>query len=76
MIKTKEIGNGYYPLLLCPACGTEYTHLRGVNSSHQQHDRSRLDATLNFDCESGHEFWVTFHQHKGYTEVLAHEDTK
>lgn len=76
MIKTKDVGGGYMPLLLCPACGFEYTHLRHVRSGQQKEDQSRFDVTLFFDCENGHDFFVTFHQHKGYTEVFAHEDTK
>lgn len=76
MINTKDIGGGYYPLLLCPTCSFEYTHLRSVKTGHQKEDQSRLDTTLYFDCENGHDFFVTFHQYKGYTEVLAHEDTK
>lgn len=57
--------------LLCAVCGDDYTHLRGVNS-YQGDDVTRQDANLIFECENGgHIFEVTFHQHKGNTEVTA-----
>lgn len=53
--------------LLCPTCSQDHTHLREAGSyTNQAH---RLDVTLTFECESGHTFTVTFHQHRGQTGV-------
>ncbi len=59
-----------YGHLLCPTCGFDYTHLRAV-SAHQATDSGRQDVELVFECEEGHFFEVTFHQHKGQTEVSS-----
>jgi hypothetical protein len=33
----------------------------------------RLDAVLNFTCESGHAWEMRLAQHKGYTEIFIEE---
>lgn len=54
--------------MLCPLCGMQQTHLTGV-FGHTSGSDGRMDATLEFTCENGCEFEVTFHQHKGDTSI-------
>jgi hypothetical protein len=48
--------------LLCPHCGFSYTHIEAV-------DPNPSNVVLTVRCENGHEFSVTFTQHKGETFV-------
>lgn len=53
--------------LHCPLCEFEYTHLIHVETSSGL--EGRLNTTLTFVCESGHEFKHDFSNHEGHTIV-------
>ena len=53
-------------ILLCPVCNMEYTHLAGVVQGSDQRE-GRMNVSLTFTCEDGHQFEYCLNNQKGYT---------
>ena len=67
-----EDPSNYGPVLRCPSCNNEFTHLTKVETG--QGDENRLAVTLYFDCENGHTFSHYLYNHEGYT--ISETDSK
>lgn len=67
-IRTKSpVDPRFGAVMVCPECDCEYTHLE--HSSSGTGEDHRLNATLLFSCEDGHEFTIRFFQRKGNTHL-------
>jgi hypothetical protein len=59
-----------WPVMACPTCGDEYTHLRTVKQYETDGEPGRLSVVLRFYCEqANHDFFYTFRQYKGTTQI-------
>ena len=58
--------NGNETILHCPVCNTEHTHLIDVVAGEDPKE-GRMNVTLTFRCEEGHQFEYNLNNHKGYT---------
>lgn len=54
-------------ILICPVCGCEYTHF--IKEEKYKEKDGRECIKLLFLCEDGHNFYVDFHQHEGFTII-------
>lgn len=59
------------PMLHCPVCDFEYTHLKNVSTGTSE---GRPDVDLTFECEGGHRFTYSIRNHKGYTQSFLSVD--
>ena len=67
MQNVKITSDSYDAQLLCPECGSEFTHLINVEVYNSRSDEARMSVVLTFRCEDGHIFKLDIHQHEGTT---------